>query len=190
MSELADFRKAKDHYFGQDPHFPLTPEQQGRFSGLAYYPENSELQFALAIDELPDQEKETIEMATSTGDSQPYIRWGTISFLVSGQTAALTVYRGEDGEEFFLPFGDMSSGETSYSEGRYVDLVPGNHARFLVDFNYAYNPYCAYNPNWSCPIPPVENRLTVTIAAGEKSFTYAEGLVAFGVEAAARRVRS
>ena len=94
------------------------------------------------------------------------------------------MYRGEDGEEFFLPFGDMSSGETSYSEGRYVDLVPGNHGRFLVDFNYAYN------PNWSCPIPPVENRLTVTIAASEKSFHDAEGLVAFGVEAAARRVRS
>jgi len=65
-----------------------------------------------------------------------------------------------------------------------VDLVPGNHGRFLVDLNYAYN------PNWSCPIPPVENRLTVTIAAGEKSFPDAEGLVAFGVEAAARRVRS
>jgi len=63
MSELADFRKAKDHYFGQDHHSPLTPEQQGRFSGLAYYPENSELQFALAI-----------ETATNTGDSQPYIR--------------------------------------------------------------------------------------------------------------------
>ena len=73
MSELADFRKAKDHYFGQGYHSPLTPEQQGRFSGLAYYPENSELQFALAIDELPDQEKEIIEMAASTGDSQPYI---------------------------------------------------------------------------------------------------------------------
>ena len=184
MSELTDFRKSKDHYFGQDHHSPLTPEQQGRFSGLACYPENSKLQFALAVDELPDQEKRSIEMATSTGDSQLYIRWATISFLVSGQTATLTVYRGEDGEEFFLPFGDMSSGETSYSEGRYVDLVPGSHGRFPVDFNYAYN------PNWSCPIPPVENRLTVTIAAGEKSSPDAEGLVAFGVEAAAGRVRS
>ena len=76
MSELANFRKAKDHYFSQDHHSPLTPEQQGRFRGLAYYPENSALQFALAIDELPDREKETIEMATSTGDFQPYIRWG------------------------------------------------------------------------------------------------------------------
>ena len=57
MSELADFRKSKDHYFGQDHHSPLTPEQQGRFSGLAYYPENSELQFALAIDELRTRKK-------------------------------------------------------------------------------------------------------------------------------------
>ncbi|MCH2504028.1 MAG: hypothetical protein MK125_00505, partial [Dehalococcoidia bacterium] len=66
MSELTDFRKSKDNYFGQDHHSPLTPEQHGRCSRLAYYPENSELQFALAIDELPDQEKESIEIATST----------------------------------------------------------------------------------------------------------------------------
>jgi len=74
MSELSEFREGKDRYFGQDPDAPLTPEQQGRFSGLAYYPENSALQFALTIGELNDEEKETIEMATSTGYSQPYVR--------------------------------------------------------------------------------------------------------------------
>ena len=175
MSELADFRKAKDHYFGQDHHSPLTPEQQRRFTGLAYYPENSALRFDLAIEELPDREKETIEMATSTGDFKPYIRWGKISFPVGGETATLTVYRGEDGDEFFLPFGDLNSGQTTYGAGRYLDLAPVDHGRVLVDFNYAYNPYCAYNPNWSCPIPPKENRLTVAIDAGEKNFPDAEG---------------
>ncbi len=175
MSKLSEFREGKDRYFGQDPDAPLTPEQQGRFAGLAYYPENSALQFALTIDELNDQEKETIEMATSTGDSQPYVRWGTISFQVEGETATLTVYRDEDDGEFFLPFTDLTSGQSSYGEGRYVDLQPLHHGRFLVDFNYAYNPYCAYNPNWSCPIPPSENRLNVTVDAGEKSFPGAEG---------------
>jgi uncharacterized protein (DUF1684 family) len=175
MSELSDFRKAKDYYFGQDHDSPLTTGQQKRFAGLAYFPENTTLQFAVAIEELPDLEKETIQMATSTGDFLPYIRWGTISFPVSGQSATLTVYRGEDGDGFFLPFGDLSSGQTSYGEGRYLDLVPSDHGRFLVDFNYAYNPYCAYNPNWSCPIPPMENRLTVAIDAGEKIFPDAEG---------------
>ena len=175
MSELSEFRQAKDHYFGQDKDAPLTPEQRDRFAGLAYYPENPALQFALAIVELPDQEKETIEMATSTGDSQPYVRWGKISFSVGEETATLTVYRDEDGEEFFLPFTDLTSGQNSYGEGRYVDVEPLHHGRFLVDFNYAYNPYCAYNPEWSCPIPPTENRLNVAIDAGEKSFPDSEG---------------
>jgi len=175
MSELSEFREGKDRYFGQDPDAPLTPEQQGRFAGLAYYPENSALQFALTIDELNDQEKETIEMATSTGDSQPYVRWGTISFQVEGETATLTVYRDEDDGAFFLPFTDLTTGQSSYGEGRYVDLEPLHHGRFRLDFNYAYNPYCAYNPNWSCPVPPVENRLNVAIEAGEKSFPDAEG---------------
>ncbi len=175
MSELSKFREGKDRYFGQDPDAPLTPEQQGRFAGLAYYPENTALQFALAVDELPDQEKEIIEMATSAGDSQPYVRWGTISFPVGGETVTLTVYRDEDGEEFFLPFADLTSGQSSYGEGRYVDLEPLHHGRVRLDFNYAYNPYCAYNPEWSCPVPPVENRLNVAIDAGEKSFPDAEG---------------
>jgi len=113
-------------------------------------------------------------MATSTGDSQPYVRWGMISFHVDGEAATLTVYRDKDDGEFFLPFTDLTSGQSSYGEGRYVDVQPLHHGRFLVDFNYAYNPYCAYNPNWSCPIPPTENRLNVAIDAGEKSFPDAE----------------
>ena len=174
MSELSEFREGKDRYFGQDPDARLTPEQQGRFSGLAYYPENSALQFALTIDELNDEEKETIEMANSTGDSQPYVRWGMISFHVDGEAATLTVYRDKDDGEFFLPFTDLTSGQSSYGEGRYVDVQPLHHGRFLVDFNSAYNPYCAYNPNWRCPMPPTENRLNVAIDAGEKSFPDAE----------------
>ena len=113
-------------------------------------------------------------MATSTGDSHPYVRWGMISFHVDGEAATLTVYRDKDDGEFFLPFTDLTSGQSSYGEGRYVDVQPLHHGRFLVDFNYAYNPYCAYNPNWRCPIPPTENRLNVAIDAGEKSFPDAE----------------
>ena len=101
--------------------------------------------------------------------------WGTISFQVKGETATLTVYRHENDGEFFLPFTDLTRGQSSYGEGRYVDLEPLHHGRFGLDFNYAYNPYCAYNANWSCPVPPVENRLDVAIEAGEKSFPDAEG---------------
>ena len=170
MSDLTEFRQAKDQFFAKDPHSPLTSEQRKRFTGLAYYQENPELRFVLTMEELPYQQREAIEMATSTGDFQLHLRWGTISFSVDGQSAALTVYRAMEGEEFFLPFADTTNGKDSYGAGRYLDLVPLEEGRILVDFNYAYNPYCAYNPDWSCPIPPVENRLQVPIGAGEKSF--------------------
>jgi uncharacterized protein (DUF1684 family) len=170
MSELADFRKAKDEFFGKDHHSPLTRQQRRRFAGLVYYEENPDLRFVLTIEELPDQQKVTIEMATSTGDSQPHHRWGTLTFRVEGQFATLTLYRRVDGDELFLPFADTTNGEKSYGAGRYLDLVPLNDGRVLVDFNYAYSPYCAYNPHWSCPIPPAENRLGVPVRAGEKKF--------------------
>ena len=174
MSELADYRKSKDDHFAKDPHSPLTQDQRRRFQGLAYYPEDPGLQFILPLKEAPEQDKQVIEMATSTGDFQPHLRWGTLTFSVEGQSATLTVYRGADGGEFFLPFADTTSGEGTYGAGRYLDLVALDDNHVLLDFNYAYNPYCAYNSSWSCPIPPAENRLRVPIRAGEKIYPDAE----------------
>ncbi len=170
MSELSDFRKAKDDFFAGDKHSPLTPQQRDKFSGLNYYPENSQLRFTLKLEEFPAAEKETSEMATSTGKYQPHIRWGKINFTVDGEAVSLTVYRGVDQDEFFLPFTDATAGQETYGAGRYMEVAPVDHGLHLVDFNYAYSPYCAYNPRWSCPIPPFENRLKVPIRAGEKLF--------------------
>lgn len=171
MSEIGDFRKAKDQYFGGDQDSPLTPEQRKRFRGLRYFPENPKLQFALSVEEFPKDARDVIQMANSSGDSTSYLRWGQLKFEVDGTPLALTVYRDVDGEEFFLPFMDATTGGESYSDGRYLDLPAIGNGRLVVDFNYAYNPYCAYNPHWSCPIPPAENRLPVAITAGEKAFT-------------------
>lgn len=170
MSELTEFRKSKDDSFAKDGHSPLTAQQRGRFKGLEYYPENSDLRFELTINEFDGAQKERVDIATSTGDFQPYLRWGTITFLVEGESAVLSVYQAVDGGDFFLPFADASSGHETYGSGRYLDLLSLHGGKFLVDFNYAYNPYCAYNPNWSCPIPPLENRLKVPIRAGERTF--------------------
>ncbi len=175
MSEIGDFRKSKDQYFGDDPDSPLTPEQRKGFKGLKYFAEKADLQFVLAVEEYPDDSKNLIQMATSSGDTAPHIRWGQLNFVVDGTPVALTVYRGEDGGDYFLPFMDATTGDDSYPDGRYLDLPVSSDGRLVVDFNYAYNPYCAYNPNWSCPIPPSENRLTVAINAGEKKFPEAEG---------------
>ncbi len=174
MSEIGDFRKAKDQYFGSGQDSPLTPEQRKRFRGLQYFPENPELQFLLSVEEFPRDARDVIRMATSSGETAAHLRWGQLKFEVDGTLVVLTVYRDVDGNEYFLPFMDVTTGEESYSDGRYLDLPANGDGRLLVDFNYAYNPYCAYNPHWSCPIPPAENRIPVAITAGEKTFTDAE----------------
>jgi uncharacterized protein (DUF1684 family) len=108
-------------------------------------------------------------MQTSTGDVASYIRWARISFAVDGETAELTVFKDAQSGSLFLPFQDANAGGETYEAGRYLD-VEQHDGRLHVDFNYAYNPYCAYNEMWSCPIPPAENRLAVAVRASERSF--------------------
>jgi uncharacterized protein (DUF1684 family) len=166
MSELEAFRREKDEFFGKHPQSPLTREQKQGFKGLNYFSENEALCLDVQVDEFADREQ--IEMQTTTGDIQVYERFGRFRFQVDGQEAELTIYKGPHG--FFLPFVDSLRGEETYPAGRYLEPEPLTGDRFLVDFNLAYNPYCAYNEMWSCPITPFENRLQVPIRAGEKVF--------------------
>jgi len=166
--ELDKFRKRKDQFFQRDRHSPLTPDQRDGFSGLNYYPDNPDLRLKLPLDTFDDQEE--VQMATSTGEVAQYYRWGKIRFEVEGEPAELTVFAAPGAGGFFLPFMDATSGGKTYGSGRYLEIEPAGDGVFLVDFNYAYNPYCAYNEMWSCPIPPKENRLKVPIRAGEKNF--------------------
>jgi uncharacterized protein len=169
VSSLDQFRAQKDDFFVHDWQSPLTSQQRKTFEGLKYYPENPALRFITPLEEYPD--KETATMITSTGSAQDYLKYGRFTFDVDGQTAALQVYQDPEGGSFFLPFVDATAPDETYGAGRYLDLEPIEDGQFLIDFNYAYNPYCAYNENWSCPIPPKENRLKVKIEAGEKNFT-------------------
>ena len=175
MSEIGDCSKAKHQYFGGDQNSPLTPAQQNRFQGLEYFPENPALQFVLVVEEFPNDSRDLIQMATSFGDTAPHTRWGQSKFEVDGESVALTVYRSVDGDDCFLSFMDETNGNESYSDGRCLDLLYSGDGRLVLDFNFAYNSYCAYNPYWSCPIPPSENRLPVAITAVEKAFPGAEG---------------
>jgi uncharacterized protein (DUF1684 family) len=110
-------------------------------------------------------------METTSGGIQEYRRAGVVRFGVEGELAEMTLYRSIDADELFLPFRDATSGDESYGAGRYLDVdPPPPDARVRVDLNYAYNPSCAYNPNWACPIPPLENWLRVPIRAGERTF--------------------
>ena len=166
MTELTEFRKSKNKFFKYDHHSPLTHEQQHHFEGLNYFPENPELKKTVKVDVFP--EKREVKIQTSTGETQTYQRYGKFEFMVDGQSAELTIY--SSGEDYFLPFVDGLAGKETYGAGRYLDPVPLGNDKFLIDFNYAYNPYCVYNENWSCPLTPAENRIQVPIRAGEKVF--------------------
>ncbi len=166
MNELEEFRAEKDQLFATDMQSPLTPDQRRSFHGLNYFPENPSLRLEVAVEEFPQKEK--ISMQTSTGDVQSYTRFGRFKFSVDGQEVELTLYADRHG--YFLPFVDGLAGKETYGAGRYLEPQLLGKDRFLVDFNYAYNPYCAYNEMWSCPITPAENRLKVPVRAGEKNF--------------------
>ena len=168
MSELTDFRADKDEFFKHHPQSPFTPEQQQVFTGLEYFPENDDLRLEVNVERFSDQQP--MQMQTSTGGVQTYVRYARFKFQVDGQPAELTIYQNENG--FFLPFVDSLGGRETYPAGRYLEPEPLPGERFLVDFNVAYNPYCAYNEMWSCPITPAENRLKVPIRAGEKLFDH------------------
>ena len=166
MSELELMRKEKDAFFRDSHHSPLLPEQQTDFAGLNYFPENPDLRLEIEVERFPEQEQ--IQIQTNTGDVQTYTRYGRFSFEVEGEEAALTIYENENG--YFLPFADSLAGSDTYGAGRYIEPSRLADGRFEVDFNEAYNPYCAYNEMWSCPLTPPENRLKVPIRAGEKVF--------------------
>lgn len=168
MSELSEFHQEKNEFFKDHPQSPLTPEQQATFKGLKYYPENHRLRFEVSIQGYP--QKEVVAMMTSTGTVQEYRRWGKFDFQVNGRTYTLQVYRSLGEGHFFLPFRDATADDETYETGRYLEIERLANGKYLVDFNYAYSPYCAYNDNWTCPLTPAENRLPVRIEAGEKKY--------------------
>jgi len=166
LTDLEIFRTEKDDFFKTHRQSPLTAEQKKKFEGLQYFPENPALRLQLKVE--PFAKQESVEFATSSGDIKHFTRYGKLRFTVEGQAVELTLYASEQG--FFLPFVDTLANKETYGAGRYLDPEPAEDGRVMIDFNYAYNPNCAYNPNWSCPLTPFENRLKVPIRAGEKIF--------------------
>ena len=174
MSAVSRFRAEIDDFMEYHPQSPLSPDQQEDFMGLYYFDEDPAYVFEVEVERFSDDEP-LIEMQTNTGETRHYRRWGRFAFEVDGEEASLVVYSDPHAGDFFLPFKDATNGRDTYGAGRYLDnhrpgLRPMGEARLLVDFNYAYNPYCAYNEYYSCPLPPADNWLKVPIRAGEKKF--------------------
>lgn len=159
-------RQQKDQFFRASPYSPI--EDRLNFTGLAYFPIEPGLRFTLPL--LPVDEPEPLTIQTNTGEAREFLRLGVVEFAVDGQPARLTIYRGAEQEELFVPFRDATSGAESYGAGRYLEPELLSDGRILLDFNTAYNPFCAYSENFSCPLPPAENYLPVPIRAGEKRY--------------------
>lgn len=169
MSALSEYRKHKDDFFKNHFQSPLSAEQKKNFSGLNYFPENEALNLTLPLERYA--QPAPIEMQTSKGDVRDFLRVGQIRFPVDGQTVTLQVYESVDNPgEYFLPFTDATAPAETYGGGRYLEPERVGASTLLVDFNLAYNPWCVYGDQWSCPFPPAENHLTVRIEAGERNF--------------------
>jgi uncharacterized protein len=165
-------RLAKDASFRAKSDSPIPEGLRANFQGLSYYPINPSLRFQTSLYRYSSPE--SIRMTTNTGEIRSGLLYGYFEFQAGGQICKLQVYRLEDasgsGPSLFIPFQDATSGKETYGAGRYLDFVENTSGVYDLDFNRAYNPYCAYNNEYSCPLPPAENMLSVPIPAGEKLF--------------------
>ncbi|MEZ4980971.1 MAG: DUF1684 domain-containing protein [Saprospiraceae bacterium] len=119
------------------------------------------------------------DMATYSGVTKPYVQYGWLTFKIKGQTVKMAIYQSlnlrvmpQYRDYLFLPFKDLTNGESTYGGGRYMDFKTGDikDGKMKIDFNKAYNPWCAFSDGYSCPIPPKENHLNIEILAGEKKY--------------------
>lgn len=154
---------------------PLTAEADLAY--VQFYTADSTYRVTATVERIPNAEP--FEMPTYNGKTRPHVAYALLSFVLNGKAQQLTLYRNlnvirmpEYRDYLFLPFKDATSGTETYGGGRYLDLRTGDiqNGRVTLDFNKAYNPYCAFKEGYPCPIPPKNNLLTVPVEAGEKTF--------------------
>jgi uncharacterized protein len=168
-------RKEKNRNFKMGSTSPLADSQKVHFDSLSYFaPDKS---YALTADLEAFEDPETVQMPLTDGKTEGYLKYGKATFELGDKVHSLVVFLKQNPEpnkppQLFVPFTDQSNGFETYGGGRYLDVpMPAQNAGTLVlDFNKAYNPFCAYNAAYSCPVPPKENRLPVKMLAGEKTY--------------------
>ncbi|OGS49903.1 MAG: hypothetical protein A3K65_02625 [Euryarchaeota archaeon RBG_16_68_12] len=170
-------RREKDHFFKEHPQSPIPWALRDAFTGLAYFPPNPTYRLTTKLIRYP--KPEPITMVTSKGVPREMLKWGYFEFTIDGQIRRLQAYKsipkpGEHEESLFVPFRDGTSGKESYGAARYLDLPIVRGEKYVLDFNLAYDPYCAYSDDYVCPFPPRENWLDLRIEAGEKDFPLAD----------------
>jgi uncharacterized protein len=166
-TRIAAERTQKDQMFREDRRAsPVRESEIEKFVPLAYFPIDES--YAVPAQLEPASERVSIQMPTSTGTLRSVERVGTLKFNLRGQPLQLTAFLEQGSRSLFVPFSDLTSGTETYQAGRYMNLDPSPSGIYIVDFNVAYNPYCYYNAEYECPLPPSENRLSIPIRAGER----------------------
>jgi uncharacterized protein len=173
----AEIEKHREEYKAEFLKSANAPLKQEDFQFLNFYEPNEK--FKVECEFVATKKGKPFELPTSAGKTKTYVKFGELRFEIDGQKHKLAVYQSlglkiipQYRDYLFIPFKDLTNGKESYGGGRYLDLrmkqLEGD--KIYLDFNKAYNPYCAFSEGYSCPIPPKENHLKVAIEAGEKNF--------------------
>jgi uncharacterized protein (DUF1684 family) len=180
-NRLQAFREGRDQLFATHPQSPIPKPDRAGFGGLQYFPPEPRYRVNTRLEPVDDESEIVIETGGPDGDIH-YRRTGQVAFELDAAPCTLTVFWLVGyGGGLFLPFRDATSGSETYGGGRYLfDTIKNTYGLALeveagssevtIDFNYAYNPSCAYDPHWACPLAPHENWLTVPVHAGEKIY--------------------
>ncbi|MEM7382627.1 MAG: DUF1684 domain-containing protein [Bacteroidota bacterium] len=175
LHEILDFQRNLDEEFKDPDTSPLADRHRKDFEGLDFFKPDTTYRVVASLKRTPDAIP--FLMPTTTDRKSEEVVYGIARFSLKGQWHELEIYQNrelmlEDGYEdyLFLPFLDLTNGNETYAGGRYLDLRIPKGDSLVIDFNRAYNPYCAYNPKYSCPIVPRVNALNIPITAGVKAF--------------------
>ena len=170
--QLQQRREQKQTQFATADNSPIPPADRGdAFPGLDFFDPDPAYRFVLPLQE--HDEPETVRVGTTADGEQEYLRWGEFEFTVDGRECRLQAYRSDpDTTRLWVPFRDDTNGDQTYGAGRYLDLTAEDRTDdgWVLDFNLAYNPTCAYNEAYECPLIPMANWLDTRIEAGEKDY--------------------
>ncbi len=174
LAASTQFRAARTRLFREHPDSPITLGRRPEWGGLHWYPYDRAWRVRGDIDSTTP--RETFEISLASDGVLRCTRVGRVRFAIAGQASSLAVYWFEGyGGGLWLPFSDASNAGETYGGGRYLyDTIKGadlgiSGGEIVLDFNFAYNPSCAYDDRWSCPLSPSENRLPFAVTAGERS---------------------
>ncbi|GAB3648845.1 DUF1684 domain-containing protein [Echinicola sediminis] len=169
--EISAERERQYKFLRFNDDSPLTAAQKGAFDSLDCFPIDDKYKVRARL--VPLQNQQVLEIPMTDGSKERYLKHSYAEFELEGKMQRLLLLQSvseADKKNFFLPFADETSGESTYGGGRYLNLRQDGISGITIDFNLAFNPYCAYNPDFACPIPPKENILNVPILAGEKNY--------------------